>query len=102
MERTAGSRKPNRGNELFLNDPLQANDQFHVIRVTASGTDDCNRITRVYFDESPTPVMELTNINASGTTPEGLGFGAGSTSGTYDIAFDWVTATNTGASAPGE
>jgi hypothetical protein len=32
----------------------------------------------------------------------GLGFGAGSTTGTYDIAFDWVTASNAGAFAPGE
>lgn len=96
--------EPNRGGQfdVTLTDPLQANDAYHVIRVTASGPDDCNRLVRVFFDENPTAVMQIVNASALANTPEGIGFGAGSTAGTYDIAFDWVTGTNAGAFAPGE
>lgn len=95
-------KEANRGNEIFLTDPSQMNNGFHIIRMTSVGLDDCNRRVRIYFDEDPTPVLDLTNISPMTTTPEGLGFGAGSTDGTYDIAFDWVTGTNAGAFAPGE
>ena len=95
-------KEPNRGHEIILTDPGRANDGFHIIRMTSFGTDDCNRVVRVYFDEDPTPVLEIPNAVALASPLEGFGFGAGSTDGTYDIAFDWVAGTNAGAFAPGE
>jgi hypothetical protein len=94
----------NRGNTTTLTNGFDQN--FHILRMTAIGDADCNRIVRFYFDEDVSPVAVLTIPNAvlkSGYGgAEGLGFGAGSTDGSYDIAFDWVTLTNAGAFAPGE
>lgn len=81
-------------------------DQFVILRMTAIGrsgdSGDCSRMVRLYFNEDPTPVVELVAASTETNLYEGIGFGAGSTSGTYDIAFDWIAGTNAGAFAPGE
>ncbi len=90
---------------------LTGDDKYHTFRMTAIGNDDCNRIIKVYVDEEQNPAAVLTIPNAEqkdshpdpgDETPDGLGFGAGNTAGTVDVAFDWVTMTNAGAFAPGE
>ncbi|HOQ88279.1 MAG TPA: hypothetical protein PLQ89_21455 [Phycisphaerae bacterium] len=79
---------------------------FVTLRLTSIGRPDdpwdCSRIIRLYLNEDPTPVLELVGAAEHTTLYEGLGFGAGSTSGEYDIAFDWIAGTNVGAFAPGE
>src|SRR5690606_18219237 len=71
---------------------------FVILRLTSIGRKDdpwdCSRIIRLYLDENPTPVLELVGADEETTLYEGLGFGAGSTSGEYDIAFDWVSGTD--------
>jgi hypothetical protein len=84
---------------------LAGDDKYHTIRLTAIGDADCTRILKVYVDEEQNPAAVLTipqaqQINTSGI--DGLGFGTGSTAGSIDVAFDWVTMTNAGAFAPGE
>lgn len=84
---------------------LAGDDEYHTFRMTAIGDSECNRIFRVYVDEEQSPVAVLTIPNASrlDTSPiDGLGFGAGNTTGSIDVAYDWVTITNAGAFAPGE
>lgn len=86
---------------------LTPTDQYVTFRMTMVGGDgdawDCGRILRIYVDENPTPVLELLSAGEEGNdTKEGFGFGAGSTDGTYDIAFDWISGTNAGAFAPGD
>ncbi len=85
---------------------LDPSTDFVTLRMTAIGRKDapwdCSRVIRLYFNEDPTPVIELLAPTSETTSYEGFGFGAGSTSGTYDIAFDWITGTNAGAFAPGE
>jgi hypothetical protein len=85
---------------------LAPSTDFAILRMTAIGRKDapwdCSRLIRLYFDEDPTPVIEMVGPSPESTSYEGFGFGAGSTSGTCDIAFDWITGTNAGAFAPGE
>lgn len=92
----------NRGGTTIL--PNGFDQDYHILRLTAIGDNDCNRVVRLYFDEQPQPVLTINNATtvAGLSGADGFGFGAGSTSGTYDIAFDWVTGTNIGAFAPGE
>jgi len=93
-----------RGNTVIL--PGGFDQNYHILRMTAIGDANCNRIIRFYFDEDVSPVAVLTIPEAAQVGGfegrDGMGFGAGSTAGTYDIAFDWVTMTNAGAFAPGE
>lgn len=56
----------------------------------------------VYFDENPNPVLSISSAGASTIGPEGFAFGAGSTAGQIDMAFDWITATDVGAFGPAE
>jgi len=81
-------------------------DGFVILRMTSIGRADdpwdCSRITRLYLNEDPTPVLELIGAAEHTTLYEGFGLGAGSTGGEYDIAFDWIADTNAGAFAPGE
>lgn len=95
--------------ERGIGTSLTPSDQFVIVRMTAIGREteewDCSRIIRLYFNENPTPAVDMVAAATRSTSTSddyGLGFGAGSTSGTYDIAFDWVSGTNTGAFAPGE
>jgi hypothetical protein len=85
---------------------LTGTTDFVKLRLTAIGRKDapwdCSRIIRLYFNEDPTAVVEVVGGSVSASVYEGLGFGAGSVSGAYDIAFDWVTGTTAGAFAPGE
>jgi hypothetical protein len=81
---------------------VAGDDQFHVVRMTIKGTTDSNRTIKVYFDENPTPVISITSASGSTTSIDGFVFGAGSTAGQIDVAFDWLTATDVGAFAPGE
>lgn len=93
----------NRGAQVIL--PGQFDQEFHILRMTAIGDRVCNRVINFYFDEDVSPVAVLTIPEAStvaATGNSGLGFGAGSTLGSYDISFDWVSLTNAGAFAPGE
>jgi hypothetical protein len=93
--------------------PQPLTSDYVTLRVTALGRPndtgttnwDCTRAVHIYLDENPVPVLpaSLAGVVAAQTAANyGLGFGAGSTAGSYDIAFDWVTATNAGAFAPGE
>ncbi len=82
---------------------------FVVVRMTSigrqvSGQSDmfCSRRVRMYLNEHPAPVVDTDVIEYSSGINEGFGFGAGGTTGTMDIAFDWVSGTNAGAFAPGE
>ena len=81
-------------------------EKFVTLRMTCVGRKDdpwdCGRIVRLYLNENPTPVIELIGDSEKSSIYEGIGFGAGSTSGTYDIAFDWINGTTAGAFAPGE
>lgn len=81
---------------------VTGDNQFHVIRLTVEGTVTLDRVINVYFDENPTPVLSITSASNSTTTIDGFVFGAGSTGGQIDVAFDWLTATDAGAFAPGE
>jgi hypothetical protein len=86
---------------------LTPTDEYLTFRMTVIGRKDdawdCGRTVRIYVNENPTPVLELLSAGEEGnSTKEGFGFGAGSTDGTYDIAFDWIAGTNAGAFAPGE
>ncbi len=81
---------------------VAGDDQFHVIRLTIKGTSVEDRVIKVYFDESPTPALSIAFANNSTVNPDGFVFGAGSTGGQIDVAFDWLTATDVGAFAPGE
>ncbi len=93
----------NRGFSAPSPPPFDSN--YHILRMSAIGDSDCNRVVKLYFDEDISPLAVLTINNAAAVNTsqnEGFGFGAGSTAGTYDIAFDWFTGTNAGAFAPGE
>lgn len=86
---------------------LTPTDDYVIVRMTSIGREgddwDCSRIVRLYMNENPVPVLEILSAGEeSNTDKEGFGFGAGSTDGTYDIAFDWVAGTNAGAFGPGE
>lgn len=85
--------------------------EWHILRMTSFGSVDETRYVRMYLDENPTPVLELTPATGGNTLVsdlgEGLGiptlgFGAGGVEATMDIAFDWVTGSNAEAFAPGE
>jgi len=90
--------------QLRQGETLTGDDKYHTFRMTAIGDGDCNRIIKVYVDEQQNPAAVLTIPDAAAidSDADGLGFGAGNTAGTVDVAFDWVTMTNTGAFAPGE
>ncbi len=81
-------------------------DEYVILRMTVIGRKDdawdCSRIIRLYINENATPAIEIAGGSERTTLYEGMGFGAGSTSGTYDIAYDWVVGTDTGAFAPHE
>ncbi len=81
---------------------VAGDNQFHVIRVTVKGTAVLDRTINVYFDENPTPVLSMVQASNSVAGIDGFVFGAGSTAGQIDMAFDWLTATDVGAFAPGE
>ncbi|HOW71332.1 MAG TPA: hypothetical protein PKY77_12080 [Phycisphaerae bacterium] len=86
---------------------LPPDPEYHTFRLTAKGLvgsgDACTRRVRFYLDEEPTPVLEILEASVySEGSNDGMGFGAGSTGGTIDVWFDWVSATNAGAFAPGE
>jgi hypothetical protein len=84
---------------------LPAGDaDWHIMRLTAIGTNDANRVVTIYLDENPEPALQIVGADAR---DEGefwgdcFGFGTGSTAGMMEIAFDWVTGTNAGAFPPG-
>ncbi len=81
---------------------VTGDDQFHVIRVTVQGTIILDRVINVYFDENATPAISITSASNNTTGIDGFVFGAGNTPGQIDMAFDWLTATDVGAFAPGE
>jgi hypothetical protein len=91
-----------RGDETYV---TSGNAEYRVIRMTAVGTGgppDGNRRIRLYLDEDPTPVIDIIPATNVSNQPDAFRFGAGSTAGTQDIYFDWITASNEGAFAPGE
>jgi hypothetical protein len=83
---------------------VTGDSEYHILRMTAEGGGGDLINVNLYLDEVLVlPMLGVSDRGIGGTiSGEGLGFGAGSTSGTYDISFDWVSATNAGAFAPGE
>jgi hypothetical protein len=83
---------------------ITGNDQYHILRLTTQNTHDSNQVINLYFDENPTPVIQITDASEATSYPvsDSFGFGAGSTSETQNIYFDWIIATHSGAFAPGE
>jgi hypothetical protein len=93
-----------RENERGVETTVTGDSEYHILRMTAEGGGGSLINVNLYLDEAivlPMPGVADRGIGGA-ISGEGLGFGAGSTSGTYDITFDWVTATNAGAFAPGE
>ena len=92
----------NRGGTTLLTNGFD--QKYHILRMTGIGDATCNRVIKLYFDEDVSPVAVLTIPSASAISSsyDGIGFGAGSTAGSYDVSFDWVSLTNAGAFAPGE
>lgn len=98
---------------------VPGSSDYAIIRLTAVGqytdTDDTvsnlanlrRRHMRMYVNEDPTPaaVLDSGAVQYDWVDPSdggGFGFGAGSTRGTMDVSFAWVSGTNAGAFAPGE
>lgn len=85
---------------------ITGSGDYIVARMTSVGVTtagyECARLIRIYVNEDPVPVLEIVTPSAKTVPEQGIGFGAGSTSGTADIWFDWVAGTNAGAFAPGE
>jgi hypothetical protein len=92
-----------------------ASRRYHVIRMTSIDTGGADGIVvRLYFDEAPTPLVEIKNamnVQRDGNrVPPGLlgdafGFGVSDSpdaSSQWDVYFDWVTASDAGAFAPGD
>ena len=88
---------------------------YHIIRLTAVDTGGPDGIViRQYFDENRVPVRELLNAvpkhRGIAEAPAGLlgdafGFGVSDNpagTGHWDVYFDWVTASDAGAFAPGD
>ncbi|MHC4444414.1 MAG: BACON domain-containing protein [Planctomycetota bacterium] len=85
-------------------DPERANSRYHTLRMAVEGGEDINpqgRIVRLYFDEDPTPVIEMLHANPMASEALGVGFGTSDTAGTQTIRFDYIRFTNS-AFAPGE
>jgi len=84
---------------------LPAGDaDWHIMRLTAIGTNDTNRVVTIYLDENAEPALQIVGAGAGGEGEfwgDCFGFGTGSTVGTMEIAFDWVIGTNAGAFPPG-
>jgi len=81
---------------------LYGDDRYHILRLTAVGAGDADRVVKIYLDEEEEAV--LTIENALRVTEEGndyLGFGATLGQATQTLYFDWVTGTNAGAFGPG-
>lgn len=74
---------------------IAGSSDYVIARMTAIGLSDadyaCARLIRVYINENPMPALEIVAPADKSKTPEGIAFGAGSTSGTADIWFDWVS-----------
>ncbi len=75
---------------------------YHLFRMSCGREDGTLRTVNIYVDEKPTPVLTIPNAAGIGQSPEGFGFGILGDTGTGDISFDWIAATNGGAFAPGE
>ncbi len=62
------------------------------------------RTIKLYVDENPEPVLAISPASPAwtGWANNFFGFGSTSIAGQQDVYFDWVTATNRGAFAPGE
>jgi|GEM_PF-3239233 len=62
------------------------------------------RTIKLYVDENPEPVITISPASPqwTGWANNFFGFGSTSITGQQDVYFDWVTATNRGAFAPGE
>ncbi|MBI4579627.1 MAG: hypothetical protein HY718_08000 [Planctomycetes bacterium] len=81
---------------------------YHILRLTMSGGSAAcpgvNRVVNLYFDENPTPALVINpagDATDDNNPPDSFGFGCSNTSGRQEIYFDWVTASNQGAFAPG-
>ncbi|GMV95792.1 MAG: hypothetical protein AMXMBFR83_01620 [Phycisphaerae bacterium] len=83
-----------------------ATADYVIARATAvgvfAGGYECGRHVRIYLNEDPAPVLDLVLPSSQNSESDGIGFGVGSTGGTADVWFDWVSGTNAGAFAPGE
>ena len=79
-------------------------DGYILVRLATKGRSgfECDNLVSVYLDENPIPVLQIPRATSWLQTLGGLGFGAGSDACVEEIWFDWVTATNAGAFAPGE
>jgi hypothetical protein len=82
----------------------RANSDYHIIRLTAIGGGDTGiaRRIRLYYDENPQPVLDINDAAEVITATDYFGFGVTNTGAVQTISFDWITATNAGAYAPGE
>jgi len=90
--------KSGSGQEVYVT----GDSDWHIFRLTTIGSSSSTRHISIYMDEDPTPVLDIASPPHSPDQPEGFQFGAGSTSGTQDIYFDWITAADAGVFAPGE
>ncbi|MBI4578490.1 MAG: hypothetical protein HY718_02240 [Planctomycetes bacterium] len=94
-----------RRNLFNSDDPARANSDFHILRMTVIGGGDTGygRAITFYFDENPVPVGQVADAAAISTyATDYFGFGADHLSSTQTISFDWVSATPSGAFAPGQ
>ncbi len=84
--------------------PATGDGNYHIIRLTSQALTGLGNVIRVYVDENPTPVLEITNAGSVGSDAglDAVGFGAGDTEGQQEIYFDCFYGTNAGAFAPGE
>ncbi|UCD27317.1 MAG: hypothetical protein JSV03_09295 [Planctomycetota bacterium] len=94
-----------RGNEDI--DAGRADSNYHTIRLVAVGGEDGAGYPQkisLYFDENPTPVVDIPAASLVKVVPpeDAFGFGATDIAGTQTISFDWIMATRTGAFAPGD
>ena len=85
-------------------DPLKANSNYHILRMTVIGGPGTGleRTIRLYIDESPTPVVEILNASEDSYVRDQFGFGANHVNAVQTIKFDYIRATTAGAFAPGE
>ncbi len=88
-------------NHTFTDQALDWYAGYHIIRA-CMGQVNGSRAIRIYFDENPTPVIEILTASNKASATDSIGFGTGSTVGQQVIYFDWVTGTNAGMFAPGE
>jgi hypothetical protein len=104
---TAGRIAEARRDLFNLEDVNRANSNYHIIRMTVIGGDDTGygRTITFYFDENAAPVAQQTSASPlviSGIVGDYFGFGADHAGSSQTISFDWITATASGAFAPGQ